>query len=307
MLKRLFIILLLSFPTLLASQSSDTFLDEVQHAFADNNGVKIHYVSIGEGPLIVLLHGFPDYWYTWRDQMKALKNDFQLVAIDLRGYNLSGQPVGVEQYKMKYLMEDVIAVIHSLGKKKAIIVGHDWGGAIAWQLAINRPEVVEKLIVCNITHPTGSSKVALKSLQANGNNSYMDDFKKHTSESLSVAWLTGWIKDTAAKKHYEAAFKRSYIDGMINYYRANTKTKEQRAEWLKNPEIKNLPKVKVPVLAIFGTKDRYVDKDGLNNTWDWVEQDFTLVAIPNAGHFVQQDASALVSNSMRMWLLRDEN
>ena len=301
--------LLLMFPFWLCCQeqeSPDLFLKRIQHGYADNNGIKIHYATIGEGPLVVMLHGFPDYWYTWRDQMLALQDHFKVVAMDLRAYNLSDQPKGVENYKMQHLVEDVIAVVQSLGQEKAIIVGHDWGGAIAWKLAIDHPEVVEKLIVCNMTHPTGKSMEGLKALQANGNTSYMDEFRKHTAETLPISWLSGWVKDKAAKQHYETAFGRSYIDGMIAYYRANTSTKEQRAEWLKNPEIKEQPKVQAPVLAIFGTKDQYVPKGGLNNTWDWLEKDFTLVTLPEAGHFVQQDASEMVSKSMKMWLLRDQ-
>lgn len=278
----------------------------VSHEFADNDGVKIHFAKIGEGPLIVMMHGFPDYWYTWRDQMEVLKDDFQIAAMDLRGYNLSDQPPGVENYAMKHLMQDVIAVIKACGKEKAIIVGHDWGGAIAWQVAIHHPDVVEKLIVCNMTHPTGYSHVSIDTLRANGNQSYMDDFRNHTSETLSVSWLSGWVKDKEAKAYYERAFERSSIDAMINYYRANTKTREQRKAWLENPVIPELPKVSVPVLAIFGTQDKYVDKRGLNDTWEWLHDELTLVTIPEAGHFVQQDASERVSRSMKMWLLRDE-
>lgn len=298
------IIILLGFCTALTARSP--LIEEVRHAYADHDGVKIHYVTVGEGPLIVMIHGFPDYWYTWRHQMSALKDDFQVVAMDLRAYNLSGQPTGVENYQMRYLMGDVIAVIKSLEQQKAIVVGHDWGGAIAWQLAINRPEVVEKLIVCNMTHPTGSSIQALKNLQANGNTSYMDDFREKTADSLPISWLTGWVSDESAKSEYQHAFGRSYVDGMINYYKANTSTKDQRAQWLKDPQIKEQPKVQAPVLAIFGLKDQYVDKSGLNDTWKWLEKDFTLVTIPDAGHFVQQDAAEMVSRSMKMWLLRDK-
>ena len=183
-------------------RSNTNLLAEVTHGYADNNGVKIHYASVGEGPLVVMLHGFPDYWYTWRDQMMALKDNFQVVAMDLRGYNLSGQPEGIDNYKMTHLMQDVVAVINANGKEKAIIVGHDWGGGIAWQLAIHRPEVVEKLIVCNLTHPTPQAAENLRVWAENGNVSYTDDFRKHTSETLPPAWLSGWVKDAEAKKQY---------------------------------------------------------------------------------------------------------
>ena len=128
---------------------------KVTHGYADSNGVKIHYASLGQGPLIVMIHGFPDFWYTWRDQMEALSDKFQCVAIDQRGYNLSDKPKGVENYGMSLLAGDVIAVIHALGNEKAIIVGHDWGGVVAWQVALNAPQVTEKLIILNLPHPRG--------------------------------------------------------------------------------------------------------------------------------------------------------
>lgn len=297
------------FPILLNAQAAEenALLSQVQHGYADNNGVKIHYASIGEGPLVVMLHGFPDYWYTWRDQMMALKDRFRVVAMDLRAYNLSDQPRGVDAYKMSNLVDDVIAVIKAQGEEKAIVVGHDWGGAIAWQLAIYHPNMVEKLIVCNMTHPTGRSRVALQTLQANGNTSYMDDFRKQTAATLPISWMTGWVRDSVARKEYKTAFGRSYVDGMINYYKANTSTKEARVKWLADPTIKTLPKVEVPVLVIFGTQDQYVQKEGLNDSWDFMQKDLTIVTLPEAGHFVQQDASEMVSRTMRMWLLRDDN
>ena len=97
-------------------------------AYADSDGVKIHYASLGEGPLVVMIHGFPDFWYTWREQVDALSSDFKVVAIDTRGYNKSDKPEGVASHAMPLLVGDVAAVIRHLGRDKAIIVGHDWGG-----------------------------------------------------------------------------------------------------------------------------------------------------------------------------------
>src|SRR5258708_10945489 len=104
----------------------------VEHGYADSNGVKIHYASLGKGSLIVMIHGFPDFWYTWRNQMAELSSQFQTVAIDMRGYNLSDKPKGVDNYDMRLLVGDVVAVIKHLGRDKAVIAGHDFGGAVAW-------------------------------------------------------------------------------------------------------------------------------------------------------------------------------
>src|SRR5882762_7060037 len=107
----------------------------VEHGYADSGGVKIHYASLGKGPLVVMIHGFPDFWYSWRNQMEGLSDRFQVVAIDQRGYNLSDKPKGVENYDVKLLVGDVLAVIKTLGRDKAVIVGHDWGGMVAWSVA----------------------------------------------------------------------------------------------------------------------------------------------------------------------------
>ena len=126
-----------------------------QAGYADSGGVKIHYVTLGKGPLVVMLHGFPDYWYTWRDQIPVLAKQHQVVAIDLRGYNKSSQPEGVENYAIEKLIGDVDAVLKHFKRDKAVIVGHDWGGFIAWSYAMARPDRTDRLIVLNLPHPKG--------------------------------------------------------------------------------------------------------------------------------------------------------
>src|SRR6516225_8790240 len=110
-----------------------------EEGYADSGGVKIHYVTEGKGPLIVLIHGFPDYWFMWREQMPALAKHFQVVAIDQRGYNLSDKPAKVEDYAVDKLVGDVAAVLKHFKQDKAVIVGHDWGGMVAWSFAMTHP------------------------------------------------------------------------------------------------------------------------------------------------------------------------
>ena len=140
---------------LLASDVAEggDFDSRVTHGYADSSGVKIHYASIGNGPLMVMIHGFPDFWYTWRAQMEALSDRFQCVAIDQRGYNLSDQPKGVENYSIRFLVADVAAVIKALGKDKAIIVGHDWGAPVAWHAAMFRPDVFTAVAGLSVPPP----------------------------------------------------------------------------------------------------------------------------------------------------------
>ena len=136
-----------------AQVDADDLYDLVEHNYADNDGVSIHYVSLGEGPLLVFIHGFPNQWYDWRYQMAALADDYQVVAISLRGYNRSDKPQGVENYELPHLTSDVVAVMDDLGEQSATIVGHDWGGIIAWSFAEAYPQKTENLVIFNRPHP----------------------------------------------------------------------------------------------------------------------------------------------------------
>jgi pimeloyl-ACP methyl ester carboxylesterase len=271
----------------------------VEHGYADSNGVKIHYASLGKGPLMVMIHGFPDFWYTWRNQMAELSSQYQTVAIDQRGYNLSGKPKGVDNYDMSLLVSDVVAVIKHLGREKAIIVGHDWGGAVAWQFAIHLPQMTEKLIILNLPHPRGLRRELANNPQQQKNSEYARAFQQEGAHlKLTAEGLSGWVKDAAAKPKYIEAFQRSDFEAMLNYYKKNY------PRGASGEDTSPLVKVKAPVLMVHGLKDTALLPGALNNTWEWLENDLTLVTIPGAGHFVQQDASDLVTRSMKMWLNR---
>src|SRR5262245_35975063 len=127
-----------------------TGLDE---GFAKVGDVELHYVEAGAGPLVVLLHGFPEFWYGWRRQIAPLvEAGFRVVAPDLRGYNLSSQADGFAGYTADKLADDIRGLIHELGAESALVVGHDWGGTVAWTLAMNHPEVVDRLVILNAAH-----------------------------------------------------------------------------------------------------------------------------------------------------------
>jgi pimeloyl-ACP methyl ester carboxylesterase len=281
-----------------ASHASDLEA-RVTHGYADSNGVKIHYASLGKGPLVVMIHGFPDFWYTWRNQMEALADSFQCVAIDQRGYNLSDKPSGVENYDVRLLVGDVAAVIKSLGRDKAIVVGHDWGGLVAWQFALNIPQMTDRLIILNLPHPRGLMRELAHNPQQQKNSQYARNFQQPDAASkLSAEQLAFWVKDPAAKAKYVEAFKRSDFEAMLNYYKRNY-PREPYTE-----DTSPVVKAQMPVLMIHGLGDTALLSGALNNTWDWLDKDLTLVTIPGAGHFVQQDASDLVSRTIKMWLMR---
>lgn len=273
--------------------------------YAENNGVKLHYATMGEGALVVMLHGFPDYWYTWREQIDVLSKNFQVVAIDLRGYNKSDKPAGVENYTMRHLIGDVAAVIEHFPQKKAVLVGHDWGGAIAWQVAMWRPELVEKLVVLSTPHPLGLFREINNNPEQERNSQYARDFQgKDAHKTLSAEGLAEWVKDENARTKYIEAFKRSDFEAMLNYYKASFPGKSSASNTAAPAATVPARRVKCPTLAIFGLQDKALLPSGWNSTWEWIDADLTLVSVPDAGHFVQQDAADFVSKTIAGWLAK---
>ncbi|MEQ9426863.1 MAG: alpha/beta hydrolase [Cyclobacteriaceae bacterium] len=271
-----------------------------KEGYAINKNVKIHFVTAGEGPLVILLHGFPDYWYSWRNIIPELEENYTVVAIDLRGYNKSSAPEGVENYKMSRLMEDVISVMDHFDAETATIMGHDWGGAIAWNVTFWYPSRVEKLVVLNVPHPNGLNRELAKSASANEGKTYASKFlEPNAHETLTNEWLSGWVNEAEVRPFYIEAFKRSSKKAMLNYYKANFPNPGSESESASNREI---PSIKCPVLLIHGLDDPYLSKEGLNGTWDWIDSPLTIVTIPNAGHFVQHDAPIEVAKSIKSWL-----
>ncbi len=284
----------------LISQAAELH-ERVKHGFADSNGVKIHYATLGKGPLVVMIHGFPDYWYTWRHQMEALAEDHQVVAIDMRGYNKSDKPKGKEQYDMKFLIGDVLGVVKHFKREKSTIVGHDWGGAVAWGVAMAAPQVCDKLIILNLPHMRGLSRELANNPQQQKNSAYARRFQLPGAHlALTAKGLSRWVKNPKARARYVEAFKRSDFEAMLNYYKQNYPRKPYKED--ASPVIK----VKMPVLMFHGLDDKALLPDALNGTWKWLEKDLTLVTIPGADHFVQQDAAQKVSRTMKLWLRLQE-
>lgn len=265
--------------------------------YAMSGDVKIHYVTMGEGPLVVMIHGFPDFWYTWREQMPALAKTHQVVAIDQRGYNLSDKPEGVENYALEKLVGDIAAVVAHFKKEKATIVGHDWGGMVAWSFAMTHPDKTERLVILNLPHPKGLMRELANNPNQQAASQYAREFQKPDAASkVKPEQLARWVREPEARKKYVEALGRSSVEGMLNYYKANY-PREPYTE----PK-QDFPKVKCPVLMFHGLKDWALLPGALSGTWDWVEKDLTLVTIPDAGHWVQQDAADKVTETMVRWL-----
>lgn len=268
----------------------------VTHGYVDNNGVNLHYVSLGTGPLVVMLHGFPDFWYTWRYQMPVLAQHYQVVAPDLRGYNLSDKPQGGEQYAMPVLESDVQAIIRHLGHERAIIAGHDWGGMIAWFFAMHQPDMVERLVVLNVPHPHGLARELAHNPEQQRNSQYARDFQQEGAHlRLTPRLLTRWITDPAIKARYLEALGRSDIEAMLHYYKQNYPREPYTSD-------ASFPQIQAPTLIIHGLRDKFLLASGHNNTWQWVDNELTLVTVPHADHFVQHDAADLVTRTLANWL-----
>ena len=272
-----------------------------QDRYAANDGVRIHYVVAGKGPLVVMIHGFPDYWATWKPLMGVLQAaGYRTAALDGRGYNLSDKPEGVEAYAMPNLVGDVAAVIAAEGAKDAVVVGHDWGAAIAWQVAIQRPDLVNRLVILSVPHPAGFGREMAGNAEQQKNSQYARSFQTPGFEkNLTAEGLAGWVKDPAERAGYVEAFRRSSLAGMLNYYRANYPSGSGAAA----PDTASVPPpVQSPVLVIHGMKDKALSAAGHAGTWDHMARDTTLLMIPDADHFVQHDAEALVNRTIRSWL-----
>ena len=271
---------------------------ELEDKYATSaDGTKIHYVASGQGPLIVLVHGFPDYSGSWDKLVPKLNDAYRTAAIDTRGYNLSDQPEGVANYAMPKLVEDIDAVIKAEGATKATVLGHDWGAMQAWSYAFAHPETIERLIVMSVPHPANFGRQLSASPQ---NSNYARNFQKEGSEkNLTAEGLAKGVagSDPEAVKKYTEAFGRSSFAGMMNYYRANYPGEPKPGE---KPVV--YPMIDVPTLVIHGMKDTALLSMGHNDTWDHITKDTTLLMIPDSGHFIQNDAPDLLAAQVRSWL-----
>src|SRR3989475_2289540 len=207
----------------------------LKHEYADVNGVRLHYVTAGKGKLIMFVHGFPEFWYEWKNQLAEFGQDYQAVAPDMRGYNLSSKPAEVDQYQVKYMVEDLRALAGKLGHKKFILVAHDWGGAVAWAFAIAHPDRLEKLVIINAPNPgVFQGELPENSAQQKASQ-YMLMFRRDGAEQtlsannygllvqivLGEGLKTGVFTEDDKKAYIEAWSQPGALTGGVYYYWAN--------------------------------------------------------------------------------------
>ncbi len=294
--------------------------NQVENNFVYVNKIKLHYIKSGKGEPILLLHGFPDFWYTWRYQIPVFAKSYKVIAPDLRGYNKSDKPERLEAYSTSNLVQDILELIKKINEKKITVIGHDWGGAIAWYIAMMNPELIKNLIIINSPHPVMLLKkfwaLDVKQFQKSW---YVFFFQLHgipenvlSRDNYSMLKMMlrrstadeTVFNDLAMQKYIDAWSQPGALTASINYYRVNwniarilSMTKEQQNELLQG-----FTKIKCPTLVIWGEKDIALDKSLTIGLEELVEGKFQLQIFPNYGHWVHLEASNLVNTSILNFL-----
>jgi pimeloyl-ACP methyl ester carboxylesterase len=279
-----------------------------QHRDIITNGIRMHYVTQGHGPLIILLHGFPEFWYSWRLQIPCLADlGYKVVAPDLRGYNDTDKPY--RGYDVGTLLQDIVGLIKGLGQGKAIIIGHDWGGVLAWMFAMAYPQMIERLVVLNAPH-VGPLRRELRTPKQMRKSWYVLAFQ--------IPWLPEYllgrnharlvgqmIADSAVQKdafppdvlarYRNAMSKPGALHASINYYRMLVRHSINQLGRSK------IATIQVPTLLIWGEQDIALDISLTEGLEQWVP-DLQIRRIPDSGHWVQQEKPELVNQYLRTFL-----
>jgi epoxide hydrolase 4 len=278
--------------------------EAVRHEYIETNGIKLHCVTQGEGPLMLFLHGFPEFWYSWRHQIEAFSNSYKVVALDLRGYNLSDKPKEQSAYVLSELTKDVEGVIRALGYDQCILVGHDWGGAIAWSFAYRYPQLLSQLVVLNLPHPAKFLE-GLRTPQQLLKSWYIALFQLPALPELLLkandyAAIRAALKEQAIRPdtftpqdldaYVTAAAQPNALTSMLNYYR-----NVLHPNGLLNQAWGIL---KIPTLMIWAENDVALGKELTYGTEQYVEN-LQIRYIPNCSHWVQQERPELVNQYIR--------
>jgi pimeloyl-ACP methyl ester carboxylesterase len=288
------------------------------HHTAELGDISLHYVAESSGELILFLHGFPQFWYEWKDQLPEFGRDHRAVAPDMRGYNLSSKPDAVDAYTIPILCQDILSLIEHLGHDRCILVAHDWGGVIAWSLAGRRPDLVEKLLIINCPHPA----IFQRELQSNPDqqkaSQYFNLFRSDTGADtllrndcaalrrmlLRKGLSDGYFDKQDEQMYVEAWTQPEAIQSGLNYYR-NLPLSPDTAETASMegafceafPELK----IRVPTKVIWAENDPAMVIDNLNGLDEYVPE-LTIDRIPKASHWVPNEQSARVNTSIRAFI-----
>jgi len=269
----------------------------LREGYAEVGDVTLHYVEAGDGPMVVLLHGFPEFWYGWRQQIEPLVDaGFRVVAPDLRGYNLSSKPDRFTDYTADKLAKDVRGLIHELGAESAMVVGHDWGGSVAWSLAMNHPEVVDRLVILNAAHPRRLNE-GLKHPRQLLRSWYFFYFQfpglpEHRARRRHWRFFKRFLRDARSPftdyqldRYTEAWSRPGAAKAMIDYYRAAVRLGSKQ----------EIRPVSAPTLVIWGQGDRYLGPTLAEPHEEEVPKLDRVERLPDASHWVHRDEAERVN------------
>jgi pimeloyl-ACP methyl ester carboxylesterase len=268
---------------------------ELREGYAEVGDVKLHYVEAGDGPLIVLLHGFPEFWYGWRLQVAPLvAAGYRVVAPDLRGYNLSSRPDGVAAYSAEKLAGDVRGIIQELGAASALLVGHDWGGTAAWSAAMYHPEVVDRLVILDAAHPRKLNEGLRHPSQLRRSWYFfyfqLPDLPERHARSKNWKLFRDFLRDARPPyteeemgRYAEAWSQPGAATAMMNYYRYAVRHSSE------------IRVVSAPTLVIWGQRDRYLGPALAEPHHDDVPNLDRVERLPNASHWVHHDEAERVN------------
>ena len=287
----------------------------IRHGYASVNGIRLHYVEAGSGDkLVILLHGFPEFWYSWRKQLNALSGSFHVVAPDLRGFNLSDKPSRVDDYKIDKIVPDVIGLIDHFGAKQSAIVGHDWGAGVAWAVAMKHPERVSRLVILQV--PIAAVWRANMSLRQLLRSWYMFFFQiprlpewlisRQDYKAIEQTFTEKVIRKNSfttddIERYKEAARQPGALTGAVNYYRANVLDR-LLPEKPKSKPSPNQGRVRVPTLFIFAEQDFAIIPATVRGLDKYIDAYYREVRIPDSGHWVQNEAPAEVNAALLEFL-----
>lgn len=276
----------------------------MEHHFEQVDSIRLHYVEEGAGPLLLLLHGFPDFWRSWRHQIHALASaGFRVVAADLRGYNQSERPLGVVEYSVEAVAHDISALLQKLGGESPILIGHDWGGVIGWHLAMHQPDRLRGLIVLNAPHPAAFRREVSRLSSQLVRSSYAAFLQlPHVPESLLAAWDFAILKralragpapgDEELKEYLSVFSTPGALTAALNYYRAAARHPGPRPR-----------RIDIPTLLLWGDRDPFLAPQLTRGLDPWVG-DLSVVRLPDAAHWLHISHAAQVNQEILAFVRR---
>ena len=284
--------------------------ENIKLDYAQIGDMRLHFATAGSGEkLVILLHGFPEFWYSWRHQIVALSDEFTVVAPDLRGYNLSGKPAATSNYVIDKSVDDVLGLMRFFGRERANIVGHDWGAGVAWATAARHPEAIEKLVALQV--PLWAAWQQNAGWRQYAASWYMFFFQiprlpewilSRNDFALLERMLRADGKDFLTETDIEL-YKQMWrasnrMRGGINYYRANF---WQRLFGAKQ----NTEKITVPTLFIYGEKDKFVLPETTRDIKRFIAALYLEKRFPRGSHWIQQEESTAVTAALRDFLRQE--